>query len=149
MKLRGYLNRIITGCAILLLHGYAQARELKPDVGTTLAVVPVKNDTIDQKVYRQFDRLVPALRKISKNKIVKLEYRCFGEINRQQDVERAYMLAARIGKYLRVQHKLDLDLWIAINMLPPAKKTSSVLTMAVFPDKIRKLDAELVQPSSN
>lgn len=149
MKMRGYLTGIITGCAILLMHGYAQAREPKPDAGTTLAVVPVKNNIVDQKVYRQFDRLVPALKKISKNKIVKLEYRCFGEINRQQDVERAYLLTAKIEKYLRVQHKLDLDLWIAINMLPPSKKTSSVLTMAVFPDEIKKVNAELIQPSSN
>jgi hypothetical protein len=143
------MNGIISGCVLLLMFGSAQARELKLDAVTTLAVVPVKNGNIDQKVYRQFDLLVPRLKKISNKKIVKLEYRCSGRIDQQQEVEDAYTLAARIEKYLRVQHKLDLDLWIAIKMQPPSKKATSVLTMAVFPDEIKKLDAILIKPASN
>lgn len=149
MNAARYISIIVSGLAVLLMHGWALAGE--PDLGAakTLAVVPVKNGSVDQKVYRQFDRLVPELKKNSKEKIFKLEYRYSGKPERNQDVENAYLLAARIEKYLRVHHKLDLDLWISINILPLSVKSSPALTMAVFSDGIKKLDAVLVAPPLN
>jgi hypothetical protein len=149
MKKTNYLIYFILMLALLLVHGYALADGPDPNVSKTLAVVPVKSGEVDQSVYRQFDRLVPELKKISRNKIVKLECRYSGQPDLEQDVENAYNLAARVEKYLRVRHKLDLDLWVAIDIIPKSIKSSPVLTIAVFSDDIKKLETERINPLKN
>ena len=146
MTLAHVLNYIVSGFVVVLFHGYALAGEPDLDVSKILAVVPVKSGKVDKNVYSQFDRLVPELRKISKNKIVKLECRYSGHPDRKQDVENAYKLAGHIEKYLRVRHKLDLDLWVAIDITPKSTKSSPVLTIAVFSDDVKKLDEVLINP---
>ncbi len=105
-----------------------------------LAVVPVKG-AIDQSVYKQFDRLVPELRKIAKDNIVKLQCRYTGRPELEQDVINAYQVAGKIEKYLRNQHKLALDLWITIQMGAKQPKSTSVLTIALLADDIKRLDS--------
>ena len=146
MKFARLFTLLYVGLAIVLSCGHAQADETNPDTAKVLAVVPVKGGKVDQAVYRQFDKLVPELKKISKNKIVKLECRYSGKPDRESDVENAYQLAGRIEKYLRVRHKLDLDLWVAIDISPKSASSSPVLTIAVFSDDIKKLDSVLVDP---
>jgi hypothetical protein len=140
MKPTYYFSFIIFTFVIIFTHGSALANDANLDVSEMLAVVPVKSGNVDQGVYRQFDRLVPKLKEISKSKIIKLECRYSGQPNREQDVVNAYKLATRIEKYLRVQHKLELDLWIAIDIKPKSAKSSPVLSIAVFSDDIKKLD---------
>lgn len=149
MGLVKFMNYIVSVLAIILMYGYALADEPNPGDAKILAVVPVKSGKVDQSVYRQFDRLVPELKKISRNSMIKLECRYSGRVDRERDVENAYKLAAHIEKYLRVRHKLDLDLWVAINITPKSAKSSPVLTMAVFSDGIKKYDAVLVEPAKN
>ncbi len=132
MRLSAVLNAIVSGVIIVLLYGYALADEPGPDASKMLAVVPVKKGNVDQSVYRQFDRLVPELRKIATSKIIKLECRYSGRSDREQDVEDAYKIAARVEKYLRVRHKLDLDMWIAIEITAKSSRISPVLTLSVF-----------------
>jgi hypothetical protein len=146
MRSANYLHIIVIGIILAITSSFAFADELSMEESITLAVIPVKNGNIDQKVYRQFDRLVPELVKIPKKKIVKLEYRYAGQSDRELDVENAYDIAARIAKYLRVRHKLDLDLWLAIDITPKSGKSSSALTVAVFSDEIKKLEAIPVLP---
>lgn len=138
---------IISVLVIAILSGYATADELSLDASKTLAVVPVKNGKVDKSVFRQFDRLVPQLKKISKNRILKLECRYSGQPDREQDINKAYNLAADIQKYLLIRHKLDLDMWIAIDIKPKSAKASPVLTLAVFPDDIKRLEAVLINPT--
>lgn len=149
MRFSGCLYYIVSGLVIVFLNGYAFAEGNDPDIAKTLAVVPVKSGKIDQSVYRQFDRLVPELKKISKNKIIKLECRYSGHPDREQDVMNAYNLAARIENYLRVRHKLTLDLWIAIDITPKPAKSLPELTIAVFSDDIKSLDTAQVDPYKN
>lgn len=149
MKSASCLKCLMSVFFILLMHGLALADKPDLDFSKILAEVPVKNGNIDQNVYRQFDRLVPKLRKISKSKIVKLECRYSGQPDQEQDVENAYRLAASIEKYLRVRHKLNLELWVAIDIKPESVESSPVLTVAVFSDDIKKLDAVLVDPDKN
>lgn len=146
MKSAFFINIFVAGLVVLLFHGYAAAAGTVSDASRTLAVVPVRNGNVDQKVYRQIDRVVPELKNFSKTKIVKLEYSFSGQSDREQEVEGAYHLAARIEKYLRVRHNLDLDLWISIAIRPKSVKSPPVLTLAVFSDDIMKLDAVLVNP---
>jgi hypothetical protein len=146
MRLVNISIYIISVLAVALLSGHATADELSPDKSKTLAVVPVKNGKIDKSVYRQFDRLVPDLKKIPKNRILKLECRYSGQPGREQDIDKAYNLAAHIQKYLLIRHKLDLDMWIAIDITPKSAKTSPVLTLAVISDDIKTLEAVLIVP---
>ena len=147
MRLTGYLSCFVSALLIVFMHGYAFADESSPDVSKILAVVPVKNGNINQNVYRQFDRLVPELKRISKKHIVKLNCSYSGQPDREQDIEKAYVLAARIEKYLRERHKLDLELWLTIDITPKSPKNTPVLTIAVFSDEIKKLDTVLINPS--
>lgn len=140
------LKVLYIGLALVFLHGQALADESGLDSTKVLAVVPVKSGKVDQAVYRQFDKLVPELRKISKSKVVKLECRYSGQPDRERDVENAYKLAGRIEKYLRERHKLDLDLWVAIDISSKAVNSSPVLTIAIFSDDIKKLDSVLIDP---
>lgn len=140
MKLTGYLSCFVSVFVIVLIHGYAFAEKLNQDVSKVLAVVPVKNGHIDQNVYRQFDRLVPKLKKISKKQIVKLNCSYTGQPDQEQDVDNAYKLAAIIEKYLRERHKLDLDLWVTIDFAPKSANSSPVLTISVLSEKIKTLN---------
>lgn len=146
MRLSRAFNTIFSAMLLICMSGYVVAEELNLDAAKTIAVVPVKNGTIDQSVYRQFDKLVPELRKMSKKKILKLECRYSGHRDHEQDVESAYKLAARIEKYLRERHKLELDLWVSIDLATKSAKSLPVLTLAVFPEDIKKLDSELINP---
>jgi hypothetical protein len=146
MKPANFISLTIAYFLFVFMSGIALADEQSMDETRVIAVVPVKNGNVDQKVYRQFDRIVPELVKIPKTKIVKLEYRFAGQADRDMDVENAYNTAARIEKYLRVRHKLDLDLWLAVDITPKSSKTPSALTIAVYSDDIKKLDAVQVEP---
>lgn len=132
---------------VLLIHDYAFADEKDQNLSEILAVIPAKSVNVDKAVYHQFDKVVPKLKKIAKSKIIKLECRYSGRADRKLDVENAYQLAGRVAKYLRVKHKLDLDLWISIdltsNSLPP------VFTIAVFSDSVKDLNAVLIDPQKN
>lgn len=128
---------------------YSAAQETVLNNSKVLAVVPVAKGNIDQNVYRQFDRLVPELKRISRNNIIKLECRYSGQPEREQDVLSAYQIAGKIEKYLRERHKLELDLWITINLGKKKSKTSPVLTIAVFADDIKRLDSIPADPKKN
>lgn len=149
MRSVNVFTSFVAGLLVVLMYGFSLADEADIKVSKTLAVVPVKNGSVDQSVYRQFDRIVPELKKISKKNIIKLECRYSGQPDREQDVQNAYMLAARIEKYLRVRHKLKLDLWVSIDITPQPENSSPVLTIAVLPDEVKKLDAVLVEPPIN
>lgn len=138
--MRRLLHIIALLSVVLLINVYEPADAYAQNSSGILAVVPVKNGNIDGKVYRQFDHLVPKLKKISKNKAIKLECRYSGRSNSEQDVQNAYFLAARIEKYLRVRHKLNLDLWVTIDMVPKSERTQPELTIAVLSDSPKNLD---------
>jgi hypothetical protein len=147
-----FKSSAICVCALLILfccQTQFVSAESGLDIEKVLAVVPVTGKDVDQSVYKQFDRLVPELRKISKSKIIKLECRYSGRTDRPQDVERAYMLAARIERYLRVRHKLDLDMWVAIDITGKTSKSAPAMTIAVFSDEIKQLDAVPVDPQKS
>lgn len=146
MRLTSYLNSIVAGLVGVLMVGSALAEEPKFDVSKILAVIPVKDGIVGKSVFKKFDRIVPDLKKVYKNKVVKLECRYPGQSDREQDLEKAYELAANIEKYLRVKHALDLDLWVTAVVVPKSPKSSPVLTLAVFSDDIKKLDAVLINP---
>jgi hypothetical protein len=146
MKPTNFVSLSIVYLLLVFMSGIALAEEQNLDETKIIAVIPVKNGNIDQKVFRQFDRIVPELVKIPKTKIVKLEYRYAGQADRDLDVENAYNTAARVEKYLRVRHKLDLDLWLAIDITPKSSKIPSALTIAVYSDEIQKLDAVPIDP---
>lgn len=146
MKSTRYTSCFVSLFVVLLIYGYAMADGASLGASKILAVVPVKSGNINQSVYRQFDRLVPELKKISRSRIVKLDCSYSGRPDREQDVEKAYKLAASIEKYLRVRHKLDLDLWVAIDVTPRPAKSPPLLTIAVLSDDIKKFDAVLIDP---
>jgi len=117
------------------------------DGARILGVVSLQGASVTPVVYRSIDRLVPDLKKLAKDKIVKLECHYNGKSDREQDVLNAYMLAARVDKYLRERHKLELDLWIATHIGTQARGKQAALTFAVFADEIGKLDRLPVDPA--
>lgn len=138
------LIAMVTLVMVPLCHA---AEKVAADGARILGVVPLQGTTVTPVVYRSIDRLVPDLKKLAKDKIVKLECRYNGKIDREQDVLNAYMLAARVDKYLRERHKLELDVWIATHIGTQARGKQSVLTFAVFADEIGKLDRLPIDPA--
>lgn len=137
MKLSSYLNCIISGLLVVLMCGYAVAAEPNADVSKILAVIPVKDGIVGKSLYKKIDRLVPELKKVPKDKIVKLECRYPGQTDREQDVQKAYELSASVEKYLRVNHALDLKLWVTVIIAPKSAKSTPVLTIEVLSGEIR------------
>lgn len=129
-----------------LFNGYSAAQEPLSDNSRVLAVVPVSKVGIDKDVYRQFDTLAPELQKISKESIIRLDCRYSGKPELEQDVLQAYQLAARIEKYLREQHLLDLDLWISITLEQKTAKALPVFTITVLADEIKRLNTIQIKP---
>lgn len=148
MKLMSSLIFVMSMVVLLSFQLEVGAADSSFDIERVIAVVPVTGKNVDQSVYRQFDRLVPELRRIAKSKILKLECRYTGRADREQDVEKAYMLAARIERYLRVQHKLDLDMWVAIDVAPKSAKSAPAMTIAIFSDEIKQLESVPVDPKA-
>lgn len=130
----------------LLLVNSSTAQDSVLDNSKTLAVIPVAMGSVDQSVYRQVDLLVPELKRISNGNIFKLECRYSGKAEREQDVLKAYQIASRIEKYLRVKHGLGLDLWITVNLDSKQSKSPSVLTIALFAEDIKRLNSSPVAP---
>jgi len=144
------INRVIVLILLLLatpFDRYSAAQEPLSDNSRVLAVVPVSRGGIDKEVYRQFDSLVPELKKISRDSIIRLECRYSGKPELEQDVLKAYLLAALIEKYLREQHLLELDLWITITLEQKAIKTAlPLLSITVLADEIKRLKNIQVKP---
>jgi len=105
-----------------------------------IGVVTLTKEGMNQNVYRKIDRLVPDLKKIPPERIVKLECRYAGLPEREQDVLGAYLIAGQVERYLREHHKINLDFWIATQIEKQARETTSVLTFSVFPQNVRNLD---------
>lgn len=145
MKFNNFYFYLIIILLSVKSGGISSAQDSMLTATRVLAVVPVKG-SIDQSVYKQFDRFVPELRKISKDNIVKLECRYTGRSEFEQDVLNAYQIAGKIEKYLRNQHKLSLDLWITIKMGPVQPKYASILTIALLADDIKRLDSIVIDP---
>lgn len=139
---------VMIALAALVVAPLCQADDkVTADGARILGVVPLQGASVTPVVYRHIDRLVPDLKKLSKDKIVRLECRYNGKSDREQDVLNAYMLAARVDKYLRERHKLDLDLWIATHIGAPVRGKQAALTFAVFADEIGKLDRLPIDPA--
>lgn len=120
--------------AIVLLVfsvGTVVAQEREQDESRVLVVVPISAKTPDAHLYRQIDKVVGELRKV-KNKTITLECSYTGRPDREKDVVAAYKIAGRVEKYLRVNHKLDLDMWIAIRLHAKQPSFSPALTLAVM-----------------
>jgi len=105
-----------------------------------IGVVPLTKADMTQNFFRKIDRLVPDLKKIPPERIVKLECRYAGLPEREQDLLVAYLIAGRVEKYLREHHKINLDFWIAAHIEKQTRETTSVLTFSVFPEDVRNLD---------
>ena len=135
---------LITFLLILLMtfsYGHSAAQGTALNKTKVLAVVPVLEGNLNQNVYRQFDRIVPQLKQLYKDNIIKLECRYSGQAEREQDVLKAYQLAGNIEKYFRERHNLNLDLWITISLDHKKSKDLPFLTVALFADDIKRLDS--------
>lgn len=136
---------LLTPCLLMLLLGLILlgnvsrvSAEDSQDVvnATVIGVVKLDKSGVTPTILKQVDRLVPAIKKMSTDKIVKLDCRYMGKTNRESDVRAAYSAASRIEKYLREHHKLKLDLWITAQ-LHTGKRDEQKLVFSVFKDEYR------------
>jgi len=129
----------LASCGLIALVALASAPLALAEVGDmfdpsqVIGIVPLTKAGVTPDVYRKIDRIVPKLRKISAQHVVKLECGCFRGQKQEKDVLDTYFIAGRVAKYLREHHKLKLDLWITALMgeqtgLKPANLTFSVLS---------------------
>lgn len=116
------------------------------DGAKVIGTVPLTKAGVTQNVYRYIDRIVPELKKIPSERIVKLECIYSGLPEREHDVLSAYQIAGRVEKYLREHHKLNLDLWVAANIGMQTRKHPSALTFSVLSNDLRNIEKVPVVP---
>lgn len=119
------------------------------DNAKIIGIVPLTKAGVTQNVYRYIDRIVPELKKIPSERIVKLECSYNGLPGREHDVLSAYQIAGRVEKYLREHHKLNLDLWIAAYVDMLARQHPPALTFSVFSDDVNRLEKVSVVPTAS
>lgn len=117
------------------------------DSSKVIGVIPLTKDGMTQNVYRRVDRLVPALKRLSSDGIVKLECRYTGVPEHEQDVLNAYQIAGRVERYLREHHKINLDIWIAAHIGKESRENPPALTFSVFSDDLRNLEKLPIYPA--
>lgn len=122
------------------------ANETVLDQSKVIAIVPLTQSGVTQDVYRHIDRIVPDLKKLPSQRIVKLECSYNGSPKREHDVLSAYRIAGRVEKYLRERHQLNLDLWIAAYISKQKHQHRPALTFSVFTDELRNLQKAPVVP---
>jgi|GEM_PF-3306482 len=125
---------------ILFLSGNAIAGENStndPITARVIAVVTLEKPGNTAHILKQVDRIVPELKKISADKIIRLDCNYKGALKRESDVRAAYTAAAKIEKYLRERHKLKLDLWISAR-LSRGKSSNPRMVISVLSDEINQ-----------
>jgi hypothetical protein len=112
-----------------------------------IGIVPFTKAGVTQEVYHNIDRIVPELKKLAPERIIKLECSYTGLAEHEQDVLSAYMIAGRVEKYLREHHKLNLDLWMAAHVNNPSRQQPIVITFSVFPEDAKNVNKMPVDPA--
>jgi len=118
------------------------------DQAKIIGIIPISKEGVTKNIYRYIDRLVPELKKLPSEQIVKLECSYIGLSERERDIFNAYQIAGRVEKYLREHHKLNLDLWIAAYIGKQTRQHPPALTFSVFSDDFRKLEMLPVDPTT-
>ena len=111
-----------------------------------IRVVPLTHAGVTKSLYNQIDRLVPQLKKISANEIVKLECHYNGNSKQEQDVVNAFMIAARIEKYLREHHKLKIDMWLSAHLVAFTHENPTALIFSVLSKDINYFENQAPIP---
>ena len=144
----------IIGCCGLLIAlcttatpAFADNGAAANDRADVIGIVPLTKAGVTRNVYRYVDSIVPKLKKLPSERIIKLECSYNGLSERERDVLKAYQIAGRVGKYLRDHHKLNHELWIAANIGRHTRQHASALTFSVLSDDIKNLETVPVVPA--
>ena len=114
-----------------------------------IGIVPLTKAGVTQNVFRHVDKMVPELKKINSERVIKLECRYNGLPQNEKDVENAYMVAGKVEKYLREHHKLNLDLWVAADLSIQTRQKPPALTFSVFSNDLNTVEKLPVTPVQN
>ena len=142
--LYGLLFILVSMASLVFADNGAELNHAK-----VIGVVPLSKAGVTQNVYRYIDRIVPELKKIPSERVVKLECSYTGLSEREHDVLSAYQIAGRVEKYLREHHKLNLDLWVAANVGMQTRQHQSTLTFSVLSDDLKNIEKVPVVPSAS
>ena len=138
---------IVLSLLVMFLCGKEVAAERNTSESVSvIGVVPVSMTGTNQKMYYNIDRLVPELKKIPSERVILLECLYNGRADREQDVARAFTVAAEVEKYLREHHKLQVELWLSAHPTVSVQGTASELTFSVLSQSYWDLDR--MQPDS-
>ena len=139
---------MVLSLLVMFLCGNEVAAERKAsEFVSVIGVVPVSMTGTNHIMYYNIDRLVPELKKIPAERVILLEHLYNARGDREQDVSRAFSVAAQVEKYLREHHKLQVELWLSAHPTVPVRGTTSELTFSVLSRSYWDLDR--MQPDSS
>lgn len=86
-----------------------------PEGGHLIGEVTIKANTLakDKDAMRKIDAMVPALKKIGKGKVVRIEGSFAPTSSKAERVDKSLGLSKEVEQYLRLKHNLPLDLYLA------------------------------------
>jgi hypothetical protein len=122
---------------ILLLHQGVSAENGKGSAageGELIGIIRLKTTVplLDRHARAQIDRLVPRLIKSGQGKIVRIEGQVAAAPRGGTNVADALLLAMEVEKYLRKQHKLQLDFYLAAGNNP--SNTGRTVKIMLYPN---------------
>lgn len=105
---------IVISAYVGLVYGAGHDQQVLPEKYEIIGEAQIKSPSFasDIQAKRKIDALVPKLRKVGKGKVIRIEGRFSGR-DKDEKIKKSLIIAKEVEQYLRVKHKLPLDLYIA------------------------------------
>ena len=121
-------------------QGSKVVNALTPPGSTLVGTVPISSGSLsrDRRAREALQELIPVLLTIGAGKMVRLEGHAGGGRTRADYVKKSLLLAQEVERYLRVEQKVSLDLYLAAadDKIPP--RQGSFVRIVVYPQEFRE-----------
>lgn len=141
------MRRVLFVLATLLVfcraaHAAADAPVVGLPPGSTLVgTITLTSASImrDPRARRELQAIVPALLERGRGKMVRLEGHSGSGRTRAEYVKKSLLLAKEVERYLRLEQKVNLDLYLAAvdDRIPP--RAANFVRIVVYPQEFREM----------
>lgn len=140
------MKRFRIGCFLALMGwstlAYAQGRNQSlPEGCELIGKISFRTGTLnsDVRAKHNLDALVPKLIKLGKGKVVRVEGYFAPSNSKAEKVKKSLYLAKEVEQYLRIKHRLGLDLYIAAQDDTVDKDNHQYVRILLYPNDFAEI----------